>query len=131
SEAGVPFAVGGAFAFHYYTAVPACTKDLDLFLSESAAHSAVEHLLRAGFDAKVMQEHWLAKAKRDGAVVDLIYGSSNFWSTVDHRWLERARSAVVLGCKVRVIPLEELLWSKAYVMARERYDGADVSHLLL
>jgi hypothetical protein len=29
-----------------------------------------------------------------------------------------------------VIPLEELVWSKSYVMARERFDGADVAHLI-
>ena len=27
-------------------------------------------------------------------------------------------------------PVEEMIWSKAFVMERERYDGADVAHLL-
>ena len=27
-------------------------------------------------------------------------------------------------------PAEEMLWSKAFVMERERYDGADVIHLI-
>jgi hypothetical protein len=36
----------------------------------------------------------------------------------------------VLGVPVGVIPAEELLWSKAFVQERERYDGADVAHLL-
>jgi hypothetical protein len=30
-----------------------------------------------------------------------------------------------------VAPPEESLWSKAFVMERERYDGADVAHILL
>jgi len=31
---------------------------------------------------------------------------------------------------VRLIPPEELIWSKAFVLERERYDGADVCHVL-
>jgi hypothetical protein len=31
---------------------------------------------------------------------------------------------------VKIAPVEELLWQKAYVMERERYDGADVAHIL-
>jgi predicted nucleotidyltransferase len=131
SGAGIPFAIGGSFAFHYYTKFPATTKDLDLFLFEWDVPLAVQRLIAAGFDSKVMQEHWLAKALRDGFTVDLIYGSSNFWASVDEKWLSRARPVRMLGHRAQVIPLEELIWSKSYVMARERFDGADVAHLLL
>jgi hypothetical protein len=31
---------------------------------------------------------------------------------------------------VRLVPREELLWTKSFVMERERYDGADVVHLI-
>ena len=31
---------------------------------------------------------------------------------------------------LRLCPLEELVWSKAFVQERERFDGADVLHLL-
>jgi hypothetical protein len=31
---------------------------------------------------------------------------------------------------VQLCPAEETIWSKAFVMERERYDGADVAHLL-
>ena len=34
------------------------------------------------------------------------------------------------GEQVRICPVEEMIWSKAYVMERERYDGADVAHLI-
>jgi hypothetical protein len=37
----------------------------------------------------------------------------------------------VLGVEVGLAPVEETLWSKAFVMERERYDGADVAHLIL
>jgi hypothetical protein len=31
---------------------------------------------------------------------------------------------------VKLSPVEEMIWSKAFVMERERFDGADVLHLL-
>src|SRR5690606_15281576 len=30
-----------------------------------------------------------------------------------------------------ICPVEETIWSKAYIMERERFDGADVAHLIL
>jgi hypothetical protein len=36
----------------------------------------------------------------------------------------------VLGVPVRLCPPEEMIWSKAFIMERERYDGADVAHLV-
>jgi hypothetical protein len=35
-----------------------------------------------------------------------------------------------LGRPVKLSPPEEMIWSKAFIMERERYDGADVTHLL-
>ena len=32
---------------------------------------------------------------------------------------------------VQIAPAEETLWSKAFVMERERFDGADVAHIIL
>src|SRR5262249_35114520 len=36
----------------------------------------------------------------------------------------------VLGIPVKLCPAEETIWSKAFIMERERFDGADVAHLL-
>lgn len=41
-----------------------------------------------------------------------------------------AAAGDVLGIPVQLCPPEEMLWSKSYVMERERYDGAEVMHLL-
>jgi hypothetical protein len=37
----------------------------------------------------------------------------------------------LFGIRVNACPAEELLWSKAFVMERERFDGADVEHIIL
>jgi hypothetical protein len=36
----------------------------------------------------------------------------------------------MLGVPVQIAPVEETLLSKAFIMERERFDGADVAHLL-
>ncbi|HEY3186816.1 MAG TPA: hypothetical protein VGJ70_05050, partial [Solirubrobacteraceae bacterium] len=51
-------------------------------------------------------------------------------AAVDDEWFEHAVDAVVLGVPVKLCPVEETIWSKAFIMERERFDGADVAHLL-
>jgi hypothetical protein len=36
----------------------------------------------------------------------------------------------VLGIPVKLMPAEEMIWSKGFIMERERYDGADIAHIL-
>jgi hypothetical protein len=36
----------------------------------------------------------------------------------------------VLGVPVMLMPAEEMIWSKGFIMERERYDGADIAHVL-
>jgi hypothetical protein len=49
---------------------------------------------------------------------------------VDDDWFRHAVPSTVMGEPVRLCPAEETIWSKAFVMERERYDGADIAHLL-
>jgi hypothetical protein len=49
---------------------------------------------------------------------------------VDDSWFDRAREDEVLGERAFLTPAEEMLWMKAYIMERERFDGADVAHLI-
>lgn len=74
--------------------------------------------------------HWLGKARCGEHFIDVIFSSGNGVAEVDDDWFAHARPAEVLGRPVRLCPPEEMIWSKAYVMERERFDGADVLHLL-
>ena len=38
--------------------------------------------------------------------------------------------SVILEVPVHLVAAEEMIWSKAFVMERERYDGADITHIL-
>jgi hypothetical protein len=88
-------------------------------------------LRAAGIYARLSFPHWLGKALGGPAPVDIIFNSGNGNTPVDAVWFERAVPARVLGFDVQLSPPEELLWSKAFVMERERFDGADVQHLML
>jgi len=46
------------------------------------------------------------------------------------RFFERARPAVIHGIKTRVLAPEELVASKIFVAKRERFDGADIAHVI-
>ena len=73
---------------------------------------------------------WLAKAHRDDFFVDLITGMSNGVFAVDESWIDRSHPAEVVGVKTRVLAPEELLASKLFVIRRERFDGADIAHIV-
>jgi hypothetical protein len=130
-EANVPFLVGGAFALWYYTHICRPTKDLDLIVLPSDRDRALAALAGAGYQTETPYPHWLAKAYKGEEFIDIIYNSGNGCSPVDAEWFAHAPVARLLGRKVRLNPPEELLHGKAFVMERERYDGADVAHLLL
>ena len=129
-QANVPVLVGGAFAFSYYTGIQRPTKDFDLFIRREHINRALDTLAEAGFHTELTFPHWLAKARSDEFLVDLIFGSGNGVAPVDDLWFEHAVQAEAVGVPVWICPAEELLWSKAFVMERERYDGADVIHIL-
>jgi hypothetical protein len=129
-QANVPVLVGGAFAFSHFTGIQRPTKDFDLFIRREHIERALDVLAHAGFHTELTFPHWLAKARSDEFLVDLIFGSGNGVAPVDDVWFEHSVQAEAVGIPVWICPAEELLWSKAFVMERERYDGADVIHIL-
>jgi hypothetical protein len=131
TRAEVPFLVGGAFAFVHQAGIDRSTKDLDLFVRPCDVHRLLEVCSAAGYEAELVFSHWLAKIRSGESFIDVIFSSGNGLAVVDERWFEHATQQNVLGLTVQVAPAEESLWSKAFVQERERFDGADVAHLLL
>lgn len=132
-QAGVPFLVGGAYAYARYTGVVRHTKDFDVFIDPADFERALEAFSRKGWKVERNFPHWLGKTWNDNGedFVDLIFSSGNGVARVDHLWFDHAVDEEVLGMKVKLCPAEEMIWSKAFVNERERYDGSDVNHLLL
>ncbi|HEX7183887.1 MAG TPA: hypothetical protein VF756_18805 [Thermoanaerobaculia bacterium] len=129
-EAKVPFLVGGAYAFARYTGIVRHTKDFDVFVHSRDFERALEAFEKAGYKTERNFPHWLGKAYQGEDFVDVIFSSGNGIARVDRRWFEHAVEEEVLGRKSLLCPAEEMIWSKSFIMERERFDGADVSHLL-
>jgi hypothetical protein len=127
----IPFMVGGSYALHRFSRIGRRTKDLDVFIHPRDLPRVIETFAAAGYEAAVVQSHWLAKAFCGDDFIDIIFGSGSGNRPVDDLWFVHAADAEILGVPVKVTPCEEMVWSKAFVMERERYDGADVAHLLL
>ncbi|HET9015459.1 MAG TPA: nucleotidyltransferase [Thermomicrobiaceae bacterium] len=130
NEAGIPYLVSGALAVHHYTGLWRHTKDLDLFLCPDDRDAALLVLANAGYRVEITAGHWLAKAFMDDVLVDLISGTGNWLAPVDTSWFDHAEPSEILGIPCRVIGVVELIWAKSYVAGRERFDGADIAHLI-
>lgn len=129
-HAEIPFLVGGAYAFARYTGIERHTKDLDLFVMPEDAPRTLATLEEAGYSCDMTFPHWLGKAHCGEDFVDIIFSSGNAVARVDGRWFDHARRDTVLGESVLLVPPEEMVWSKSFIMERERFDGADVCHVL-
>ncbi|WAS93578.1 nucleotidyltransferase family protein [Nannocystis punicea] len=130
TAAQVPFMVGGAYAFARYTGIERHTKDLDIFVLPEDAERTLEVLEAEGYNCDLTFPHWLGKAHCGEDFVDVIFSSGNAVARVDRGWFDHARRDVVLEQDVLLVPPEEMVWSKAFIMERERFDGADVAHVL-
>lgn len=126
----ISYAVAGAFALQAHTGICRDAKDLDIFLRPANAAPALQHLREEGFECEVCDPVWLFKAHRDGFFVDLITGMSNAAIVVEDSWIEFAKTTVIHGVLTRVLAAEELLTSKLFIARRERFDGADIAHVI-
>jgi hypothetical protein len=126
----VPFLIGGAYALGHYIGIVRHTKDLDVFTRPADAPRVLEALARSGYRTELTFSHWLGKAFCGDDFVDVIFNSGNGFCPVDDAWFAHAVPCRVLGRDVHLCPAEEMIWQKSFIMERERYDGADVNHLL-
>jgi hypothetical protein len=129
-RAKVEFMVGGAFALAKHAGVERFTKDFDIFIRPRDAERALRAFAKAGLRTEMTATYWLGKAFKDDLFVDLIWSSGNGVATIDDDWFARAPEETVLGMRVKIVPAEEMIWQKAYIMERERFDGADVTHVI-
>ena len=122
--------VGGGYALEGLLGAGRSPRDLDLFVRRRDVKPLLRHLESRGYQIEDVFPHWLAKVRRGGDHVDLIFDGGNGACPVDDEWFEHGVPARVLDVDVRLCPPEEMIWSKSFVMERERFDGADVAHLL-
>lgn len=129
-EASIRYMLGGAVALNAYTGIWRDTKDLDVFVPVETVSRVLETMGKAGFETEIADAPWLAKAWKGDLFVDVIHGSHNGTGPVDESWFANAREVAVLDRRVLVIPAEEMILSKIFVVAKDRCDVDDVLHLI-
>ncbi len=131
SRLGVPFLLAGTYAVCAHTGISRPTKDLDVFCKAGDFPRILGHFRDKGFAIEVEDERWIGKVHHGDQFFDVIFASSNATVVVNEHWFESARQIEVFGAPVRIVAPTELIWSKAFIQSRYRYDGADIAHVIL
>jgi len=130
-ESGIPFLVAGTFAVNVYTGINRATKDLDIFCKAGDFPRILLHFQSKGYETEIEDERWIAKVKRGDCFFDVIFSSAVAVVPITDAWFQESHPATYYGVEVQLTPPTELIWSKALLQLRHRYDGADVAHLIL
>ncbi|SEQ41238.1 Uncharacterised nucleotidyltransferase [Faunimonas pinastri] len=131
TESNIRFLVAGTFAVGAYTDISRPTKDIDIFCKPGDYPRILHTFHELGYETAIEDERWLAKVKKGPLFFDVIFNSTASVTPVTDAWFEDGHEADILGFKVPVLSPTELIWSKVFVQNRERYDGADVVHVML
>jgi hypothetical protein len=133
-EKGLPFALGGAFAVATNTGRWRNTKDLDFYILPEDREKMIQIVTEAGlqdyYDRLPYQRHWIYRSHKGEVIVDLIWAMANDWEEVDEAWLTRGPRVEVRGEILPVIPPEELIWAKLYVLQKDRCDWSDILNII-
>jgi hypothetical protein len=131
---GLRFAVGGGIASIAYTGAWRDTKDLDLFILQGDREEMIRLLTGFGlhdyYDEKPYDRSWIYRGYDGDQIVDLIWAMANHRAEVDDVWVRSGPLMEIEGEEFRIIPPEETLWTKLYVLQRERCDWPDALNLL-
>jgi hypothetical protein len=128
------FALGGAFAWAAYTGYLRNTKDIDLYVPESQKEIFIEAVTKAGakdyYDTLAYDRGWIYRTTHDGYIADLIWAMANYVRPVDDDYFSGNTRLTLLGEDYAVIPAEELIMNKLYIMQRTRCDFFDIFNVL-
>ena len=131
NEHGLNYMLGGGFAMYHYTGIDRDAKDLDIFCKAAEYPKILKLMADKGFQTELTDIRWLAKIFNGVHYIDIIFDTVNNICKVDQTWFDHVTDGEYNGVPVKFMPVEELVWCKLYVQNRERYDGADINHLLL
>jgi hypothetical protein len=127
----LPFMVGGTYAVNAYVGLDRKTKDIDVFCRAGDSMRVLNLAREAGYKVQIEDERWIAKIGKGTYYCDIIWGSANAVASVGDAWFQEAAEARVLDVPVRLLPPTELIWAKAFIADRYKYDGNDVAHVIL
>jgi hypothetical protein len=133
-DATVPFALGGGLALGVYTGKLRRSKDLDIYILPEHRNALIGIMSDCGlmdyYEKVPYDRTWIYRGHYNEAIVDAIWAMANKRAQVDSAWLERGPTVKMFDQQFRVIPPEELIWSKLYVLQRDRCDWPDILNLI-
>lgn len=129
-ESGVRFMLSGTYAVSAYTGITRPTKDLDVFCKAGDYPKILAYFQARGYAAEVEDERWIAKVYSGRHFFDVIFAMSNGTIAVTDDWFGED-TIQVYGHEVTITPPTALLLSKVFIQDRYRFDGADISHVIL
>jgi hypothetical protein len=132
-ELGVRFALGGGLAVSLYTGHWRTIKDLDVYVLPQDRDTMVEITRSVGLadfhDERPYDRTWIYRSWSGAAIVDVMWAMANHRAPVDETWLMGAE-VNVNDEKMRVLPAEEMIWDKLYVLQRDRCDWPEALKLI-
>lgn len=133
-NSGVPFLLGGGFALATFVGRWRDTKDIDFYILPRHRQTVISALTKAGFSDYYSQlrydRGWIYRSVKSKVIVDIIWSMANRRARVDELWFERSSAIEIRGEPLRVLPLEEFLWCKLYILQRDHCDWTDIFNLL-
>jgi hypothetical protein len=134
AEQGLRFAIGGGIAFSVYSHQRRNTKDLDLFMLPEQHRAFMAIMAGSGFCEYLEVPYdptWSFRGECRGYIMDVLWGMLNERAPVDKDWVERGLPVTIHGLNLRLLSPEELIWTKLYIMHRDRCDWPDILAILL
>lgn len=129
----VPIAMGGGLALSAYSGYVRNTKDMDLFVT-IADHGRLLDIMRdTGFTEYTEYPYdptWSFRGYNSGFVVDVLWKMLNGRADVEERWVTGGWNLKIRGVEIRLLTPEDLLWSKLYILRRDRCDWPDILNLI-
>lgn len=130
----IDFMVGGGFSLAFYTNRWRNTKDMDFYVLPAERQQMIDALGKAGFvdyyDQKAYDRGWIYRSHQKGVIVDVIWSMANRRAEVDPVWFERGPVVSLRDETFKILPPEELLWCKLYVLQRDHCDWTDLMNLI-
>lgn len=129
----IPYAVGGGLAVSAYSARLRNTKDMDIFILERDSQEVLEMTRQLGFEeytAVPYDRTWSYRSCREGYIIDFLWKMLNERTAVDVTWMTPGWELQVRGVPVKLLAVEELIWTKLYILRMDRADWPDILSLL-
>lgn len=125
-EPGLQYAVGGGLAVGVYTGRWRDTKDIDLYVLPEDLVIAQRVLTRAGlvdyYEQLPYDRAWIYRSTRDKVIVDVIFSMANHKTDVDEKRITAGPEVTIRGETFRLVPPEEMIWAKLYLLQKDRCD---------